>query len=933
MAEEILIQFGEKGAGIVIDRIKKVQKSVDQLKSDMKSPLGPTLDAKMFNTAAVDKAAVSLNHLGIEYDRVKSKMKSPLGSGTEMQNMVRGFSTGNIKKLNEDLKKTGDVAKDAGFQLGFVSRILAAMAIRAVAREVLQLADAFTTLQNKLKTVSDVRDVGFISKELFKTAQDARVSLESVVTMYSRTRRAVQDLGKSQLETMKFSDALAKAVTVGGSSAMEASNAMIQLSQGMGSGALRGDELRSVLEQLPIVAELIAKKMGKPVSALRSLGAEGALTTQVVFDAITENADYIEEKLSKMDLTVGQAFTRLKNQAVVAAEGLQGAMKHLADAIQWVTNNFDTLITAMEGLLFGVVTLAGIKGIQMLVIQVKALNAATNANKIILLATAITTVAAALAPFIFQLRLASDSVVTFGDVMEAAWDEIKDKFNGSDGPEKKVEELNNEMYKLSETTRKWTMYLATALDYLTNMTPGINVLKMGIGLVNGSNPTSLIRDTAQSVMDRTDANKEQEMIQNALRKQREMEAQKRLEDEAYAARLRGAYKPPPGKEKNPAGLKFHELIEDLGKSRDKAYLMDDSSTPNMQARIAREWMDAVDKLEDNVIKNMTAAQSKKIESMIEEKIILEDMLKLREQIQKSMKEEEKAQVKQLIDGIQEMVDREEKNKKLVLQFQEDKAEREIKRFEDRKAMMSKLDPRFAVNEEIKELETFIKQNKGFTEGIKLAQDRIEELRASLNPMASAFKTFGEQMNSIFGQNGMLVRGFADVAARALVMNSSLKDTKQAMRDLLDNISTQALSALFQLPLNMAVSSLSAPKLAGMSSGGYTGNMSTSSPAAVVHGQEFVLNAGATKSIGVDNLNFMNKTGSVPSAGSGVNVTVNNNAGVIVETKSLSPGEIEIMISRAVKDQAPHAVAGAINDPSSLVSKSLNKNLEAQRRRL
>src|SRR5690606_23867333 len=197
MAEEILIQFGEKGAGIVIDKIKKVQKSVDQLKSDMKSPLGPTLDAKMFSTAAVDKAAVSLNHLGVEYDRVKSKMKSPLGVGNDMLN-AKNFSPSAIRGLNNELQKTGDVAKNAGFQLGFVSRILAAMAIRAVAREVLQLADAFTTLQNRLKTVSDVRDVSFIGKELFQTAQDARVSLESVVTMYSRTRRAVQDLGKSQ---------------------------------------------------------------------------------------------------------------------------------------------------------------------------------------------------------------------------------------------------------------------------------------------------------------------------------------------------------------------------------------------------------------------------------------------------------------------------------------------------------------------------------------------------------------------------------------------------------------------------------------------------------------------------------------------------------------------------------------------------------------
>src|SRR5690606_20309351 len=126
---------------------------------------------------------------------------------------------------------------------------------------------------------------------------------------------------------------------------------------------LRGDELRSVLEQLPIVAELIADKMGVPIAALRNLGSEGKITTDVIFDAISGKSEELTEKMKTMQLTVGQAWTQLKNQATMSSAALQGVMQGLANTIQFVTNNLDGLVTAVLMLASGSAMGMLIKGV------------------------------------------------------------------------------------------------------------------------------------------------------------------------------------------------------------------------------------------------------------------------------------------------------------------------------------------------------------------------------------------------------------------------------------------------------------------------------------------------------------------------------------------------------------------------------------------
>jgi tape measure domain-containing protein len=886
----------------------------------------------------------------------------PLGGGPNYGPVdVKAFSTKSVDALNKSLGLTADKAKSAGFQLGFVARIVAAMGVRAAVREVFQLADAYTTLQNKLRTTVGADSLGFISKEIFKIAQESRTSLESVTTAFSRTTRSVKSLGKSQQEVLTFTGALSKAIQIGGSTSMEASNAMIQLSQGMGSGALRGDELRSVLEQLPIVAELIADKMGVPISALRKLGAAGAITTEVIFEAISGKSEELTEKMKSMQLTVGQAWTMMKNQATMSSAAMQGVMNALANTIQFITNHFEAFATA--ALMIGAALGAGgvIKLIMAAVEAFTALKLVMLGHPILFAAGAIAVVTAALVPLIAQLRVTSDSTVTWGDVWSATWDEIKSDLTGReviDG----IKAVDGAMIGLSDSTKEWAMWAARGLEDIL-ASKGINLNGMITGqtkdILNRVDRDAHFKETERMINEGKDILAEDISYDGGISEEDRIMKELDAEREgllAYAKILEDKERKEGGK--NPSGQTFAELMESLGKERDKAYLTSDSNAPTIEERVAQGWIDAVDKLEDKIGNNLTDAQAKLIAQTIEERIILEDMVKLREKIQKTLEEQAKAERKALEEYS-------EKYKKFVKEREELEKKNRATRSEvavakagKMQGIASSLSPNVEVAQRIAELQKFqdFARQNNLAEWASRANDEIQSLQRTMLFGMDPLREYADQMKSIFGPGGVLVKGFADAAANAIVMSQSLGELKRALVDVLNNVQKQALSALIQVPLNIAMGALTnslaggagpsslgggarsvgaaEAKSWGFASGGYTGNMGVNEPAGIVHGQEFVLNADATRRMGKQNLDMINKGATPVSASQApMQVILNNNAGVIVETNQLSPTQVEVMINKAIRDQTGRVVAGAINDPNSTVSRSLQKNLDNGRRRV
>lgn len=215
---------------------------------------------------------------------------------------------------------------------------LAAIGVGLVVRETLRLADTFQNLQNRLRVVTEtetqLRDV---TEQLFAVSQRTRSSFESSVELYSRLAISSKELGVNQQQLVQFTESLNQAIILSGASAQEANAGLIQLSQGIASGTLRGDELRSVLEQLPVVADVIAKELGVTRGELRELGFQGKITAQDIIIAFQSSRNELQERFGKTVPTINQALQVLRNSLVRAAEtdlgGLTDAIVGLADKI------------------------------------------------------------------------------------------------------------------------------------------------------------------------------------------------------------------------------------------------------------------------------------------------------------------------------------------------------------------------------------------------------------------------------------------------------------------------------------------------------------------------------------------------------------------------------------------------------------------------
>lgn len=244
------------------------------------------------------------------------------------------------KELENQFKKTDSAA-------ALLRRTMVALGVSFGLRELQQLVDTYTNIQNRLKLVTDsTSELVGVTRELFEVANETRISFESTAELYARTALATKELGLSQRDTIEFTRSLNQAVVLSGASAIEANAGLIQLSQGLASGTLRGDELRSVLEQLPAVADVIAKGLGVTRGELRKMGEQGKITADIVIDAFAKAKVELDEKFGQTVPTIGQSFVVLRNNVIEFTGELDkatGASSRLAEIILTMADNINTL--------------------------------------------------------------------------------------------------------------------------------------------------------------------------------------------------------------------------------------------------------------------------------------------------------------------------------------------------------------------------------------------------------------------------------------------------------------------------------------------------------------------------------------------------------------------------------------------------------------
>ncbi len=296
------------------------------------------------------KIKADLNEALSKFKQLEKELQANAKAGADLGNHAKAGAAGLGdlgKRADEATAKLGKTR--AGVES--ISRQLADLKKQAIGLTLGQFAignlvatsDNFRNLEARVKLVSrtNTEAKGTFSG-LMAVAQETGTAFAGVAELYTRVFRSLGDTANSA-EVLRFTKTVSQAMTVSGASAQEAQAVIIQLSQGMAAGALRGEEFNSVSEQAPIILELLQKSLGKTRGELRKLAEEGQLTTQVIMTAIAEGADSIQKQYEQMPLTIGKAVTQLSNAWLEFVGGFGGTASGVATAISLLADNFNLL--------------------------------------------------------------------------------------------------------------------------------------------------------------------------------------------------------------------------------------------------------------------------------------------------------------------------------------------------------------------------------------------------------------------------------------------------------------------------------------------------------------------------------------------------------------------------------------------------------------
>lgn len=281
---------------------------------------------------------------------------------TEYDRRMRGLSStaGSYFNAVRDGGRTADAAfasNAASVQVTVRALDAARSSIREYAQaaaaafgvhQLIEYADEWTNLSNRLRIVTrDQIDFAIAQNDVLRIARDTRQPLDATAELYQRIANNTSHLGLTIKQVGPLVETISKAVALSGVSADTARLGIVQLGQAFAAGQLRGQDLKSVLEELPGVADAIARGMGTSTAQLKSLAEDGKLTVENLIDALTRAGASTNDLFGKVNVTVGQAMTRLQTEIVAyvgKANDATGASQELAQGITYVAEHLDGIV-------------------------------------------------------------------------------------------------------------------------------------------------------------------------------------------------------------------------------------------------------------------------------------------------------------------------------------------------------------------------------------------------------------------------------------------------------------------------------------------------------------------------------------------------------------------------------------------------------------
>lgn len=265
-----------------------------------------------------------------------------------------------LNQLETGFDKTTTAVTNTDRSMSKLSRVAVSLAAALSVQQVAQYADAWATVSNKLaNSVRPGEQLAEVTERVFNITQQSRSSLDATASLYARLERATRQYGTSADDIARLTTIINKGFVVSGATAQEAENAIIQLSQGLASGALRGEEFNSVNEQGNRLIVALADSLGVSTGKMRELAAQGKLTTDVVVNGLLSQGAQIGDEFAKTTTTISQALQVAGNNITKffgENASVKAGVSIFNDAVIGLSENIDILgvaLTAVSAVMGG----------------------------------------------------------------------------------------------------------------------------------------------------------------------------------------------------------------------------------------------------------------------------------------------------------------------------------------------------------------------------------------------------------------------------------------------------------------------------------------------------------------------------------------------------------------------------------------------------
>ena len=388
--------------------LKSMTKAMNICISSFESMQAASADA--VDTSSIKAARSELSAVETELDRIEANIRTADGSQ---------------QRFNSDMAEASDAASTLRNKIMGVAGALGAA---VSAKKVIELADSMNTTKARLDLMNDgLQTTEELQNKIMASAQRSRAAYDSTASAVAKLGIMAGDAFKSNDEIIAFAEQVNKQFTIAGASTSEASNAMLQLTQAMASGVLRGDELNSIFEQAPTLIQAIADYMGVPIGSIRKMASEGQITADIIKNAMFATADETNARFEAMPLTFAQLWQNIQNNLLTTFTPI---LETIAQGAAFIADNWAVIEPILLGLAAAATAYAIALGIQTAATWIadgaaKAFFTTLLSNPLFWIALAIGVVVAAIARWVESVGGIKIAWMMACNAILTAWDWVK----------------------------------------------------------------------------------------------------------------------------------------------------------------------------------------------------------------------------------------------------------------------------------------------------------------------------------------------------------------------------------------------------------------------------------------------------------------------------------------------------------------------------